>query len=160
MNRITELINPLQAKHTQKYKERTKYQRFCRTAAWGGGLRQSLFKSEKRVKIADAWGGGGWGGVEWLKACCSDPKAGIQAGGRDSGVEACNRVKEFSHVWGSKAKLWSTLKARSRILKINVSTNQRTGVAQRVVAVLQAPAFWAEVYERILSGRGVSDNNQ
>lgn len=99
-------------------------------------------------------------GLERLKACCSDPKAGIQAGGRDSGVEACNRVKEFSHVWGSKAKLWSTLKARSRILKIDVSTHRRTGAAQRVVAVLEAPAFWAEVYERILSGRGVSDNNQ
>lgn len=65
------------------------------------------------------------GGLEWLKACCSDPKAGIQARGRDSGVEACNRVKEFSHVWGSKAKLWSTLKARSRILKIDVFTNRK-----------------------------------
>lgn len=50
--------------------------------------------------------------------------------------------------------------ARSRILKIDVSTHRRTGAAQRVVAVLEAPAFWAVVYERILSGRGVSDNNQ
>lgn len=33
-------------------------------------------------------------------------------------------------------------------------------MAQRVVAVLEALAFCAEVYERILSGRGVSDKNQ